>query len=86
MIISIQPRAKAYDEAHVPQSHHIQIFVMLLTEDERRGDMQGEKTQVSPVASRGFESPLPHSPLFSSSSVIATELGAGRGLWKEGST
>jgi len=42
VIISTQSRAQAHDEAHLPQSHHMQMFVILLTE-ERRGDMQGEK-------------------------------------------
>jgi len=52
-------------------------------EDEKgNGFMQGEKPSgVSRcgVGLRGFESPLPHSPLLSSNSVMAAELGARRG-------
>ncbi len=36
--------------------------------------MQGEKPQVSPVAPRGFESPLPHHTPTSRISVLTSEI------------
>jgi hypothetical protein len=45
------------EDPYLPQRHHKQILVILLTENKGR---EREKPEVSAVPSRGFESPLPH--------------------------